>query len=171
MLLRQTSQLETGSSQCCCSAVHSWQGILWYGMVWNGIWNGRKKSVWNMEWLKYAMEDFMYRMEQIFHIPYKFHTCTFWHGVAEVRFFFQLNILANSLSSTRTVIRKLRASFVISVTNSNIDAKRRSLILILFSWGQGTLSPDFCMFTSVLPACHYARRDRYLASIASNVAL
>jgi len=53
------------------------QGILWYGMVWNGIWNGRKKSVWNMEWFKYVMEDLMYGMERIFHIPDKFHTCTF----------------------------------------------------------------------------------------------
>jgi len=48
------------------------------------VWNGRKKSVWNMEWLKYGMEDLMYGMEdlmygmeRIFHIPYKFHTCTF----------------------------------------------------------------------------------------------
>jgi len=30
-----------------------------------------------MEWLEYGMEDLMYGMEQIFHIPYKFHTCTF----------------------------------------------------------------------------------------------
>jgi len=75
-----------------------------------------------------------------------------------------------SLSSTRTVIRELRAFFVISVTNSNVDAKRRSLILILFSLGQGTLSPDFCMFTSVLSAYHCVRRDSYLASIASSVA-
>ena len=28
------------------------QGIVWHGI----IWNGRKKSVWNMEWLKYGME-------------------------------------------------------------------------------------------------------------------
>jgi len=49
--------------------------------------------------------------------------------------------------------------------------ERRSLVLILFSWGQGTLSPDVCLFTSVLPACHCVRRDSYLASIASNVAL
>jgi len=49
----------------------------YYGMECYGMENGKKKSVWNMEWLKYAMEDFMYRMEQIFHIPYKFHTCTF----------------------------------------------------------------------------------------------
>jgi len=76
-----------------------------------------------------------------------------------------------SLSSTRTLIRKLRAFFVISVTTSNFDAKRMQLILILFSWVQGTLSPDFCMFTSVLPAFHCVRRDGYLASIASNVAL
>jgi len=47
------------------------------------------------------------------------------------------NIGRQSLSSTRAVIRKLRAFFVISATNSNTDAKRRSLILILFSWGQG----------------------------------
>jgi len=79
------------------------------------------------------------------------------------------HISRQSLSSTRTVIGKLRAFFVISITNSNVDAKRRSLILILFSWGQGTLSPDFCMFTSVLPACHCVRQDSYLASIASNV--
>jgi len=46
------------------------QGILLYGME-------GKKSVWNMEWFKYGMEDLMYGMEQIFHIPYKFHTCAF----------------------------------------------------------------------------------------------
>jgi len=38
------------------------QGMLWYGMVWNGIWNGRKKSVWNMEWkekigMEYGMAE------------------------------------------------------------------------------------------------------------------
>jgi len=49
----------------------------WYGMVWNGIWNGRKKWVWNIEWLKYGMEDLMYGMKRIFRIPYKFHTFTF----------------------------------------------------------------------------------------------
>ena len=65
----------------------------YYGMKWNIEW--KKKSVWNMEWLKYGMEDLMYGMEQIFQIPCKFHTCTFWRGVAKVRFFFRLNILAN----------------------------------------------------------------------------
>jgi len=129
------------------------------------VWNGRKTSVWNTEWLKYGME-------QIFHIPYKFHTCTFWHGVAEVRFFIQLKMISKQcLRSSRTVIRKLRVFFVNSVTNSNVDAKKRSLILILLSWGQGTLSPNYCMFTFMLPACHCVRRDSYLASIASNVAL
>ena len=49
-----------------------------------------------MEWLKYGMEDLMYRLEQIFHIPYKFHICIFWHDVAEVGFFFQLNKVAES---------------------------------------------------------------------------
>jgi len=81
------------------------------------------------------------------------------------------HISRQSLSSTRTVVRKLRTLFVISVTNSNVDAKMRSLILILFSWRQGTLSPVFCMFTSVLPACHCVRQDSYLSSIASNGAL
>jgi len=126
----------------------------------NPLWPGHTmewKEKIGMEWLKYVME-------QIFHIPYKFHTCTFWHGVAEVCFFFH-HISKRSLSSARTVIRKLRSFFVIFVTN-------RSLILILFSiWWQGTLLPDFCMFTSVLPACHCVRQDSYLASIASNVAL
>jgi len=50
-----------------------------------------------MKWLTYGMEDLIYGMEQIFHIPYKFHTCTFWHAVAEVRFFFHLNISANRI--------------------------------------------------------------------------
>jgi len=27
--------------------------------------------------LKYGMEDLVYGMGKIFHIPYKFHTCTF----------------------------------------------------------------------------------------------
>jgi len=64
--------------------VRACYGTEWYGMEYGmegknryGIWNGRKKSVWNMEWLKYGMEDLIYGMEQIFHIPYKFHTCTF----------------------------------------------------------------------------------------------
>jgi len=40
-----------------------------------------------------------YGMEQIFHIPYKFHTCTFCHGVAEVQFFFLVeHISKQSLS-------------------------------------------------------------------------
>ena len=81
------------------------------------------------------------------------------------------HISKQSLGSTKTVLRKLRAFFVIFVANSNVNAKRRSLILILFSWGQGTLSPDFCMFPYVLPACHRVRQDSYLGSIASNVAL
>ena len=140
-----------------------------HAMVWNGMWNGKKISVWNMEWPKYGMEWRIWCMEwnQIFHIPYKFRTCTFWHGV----FLSVEHISRQSLSSTRTVIRKLRALLVISVTSSNVDTKRRSLILILFSWGQETLSSDFCMFTSVLPACHCVSRDSYLASIASNGAL
>jgi len=51
----------------------------YYGMEWYGMEYGMegKKSVRNMEWLKYGMEDLMYGMEEIFHIPYKFHTCTF----------------------------------------------------------------------------------------------
>ena len=109
---------------------------------------------WNMEWKeKIGMEDLMYGMEQICHIPYKFHSCTFWQCCWSSVFLSVEDISKQSLSSIRTAIRKLRAFFIISVTNSNVDAKRRSLILILFSWGQGTLSPDFCMFTSVLPAC------------------
>jgi len=44
-----------------------------------------------MEWLKYGMEDWMYGMKK----SSIFHTCTFCHGVAEVQFFFQLNIAAN----------------------------------------------------------------------------
>jgi len=109
-------------------------------------------KIWCMEW------------NQIFHIPYLhilIRCC--WSPV----FVSVEHISRQSPSSTRTVIRKLRAFFMISVTNSNVDAKRRSFILILFSWGQGTLWPDFCMFTSVLLACHCVRRDSYLASIAS----
>jgi len=74
-----------------------WVLMAGHAMVWNGTWNGMKISVWNMEWPKYGMEWKIWCMEwnQIFHIPYKFHTCTFWHGVPEVQFFFQLNILAD----------------------------------------------------------------------------
>jgi len=32
------------------------------------VWNGRKKLVWNMEWLKHGMEDLMYGMEP--NLPY-----------------------------------------------------------------------------------------------------
>jgi len=147
------------------------QGILRYGIeygmegknrygIWNGSsmeWNGRF-DVWNGTNLPYSI--------QILYLHILTWCC--WSPV----FLSVEHISKQSPSSTRTVIRKLRAFFVISVTNSNVDAKRKSLILILFSWGQGTLSPDFCMFTSVLPACHYrVRRDSYLASNASNVAL
>jgi len=128
-----------------------------------GIWNGPsiEWKIWCMEW------------NQIFDIPYKFHTCTFDMVLLKsgLSFSWTSPIADKILSSTRTVIRKLRALFVISVTHSNLDAKRRSLILILFSWEQGTLSPDFCMFTSVLPACRCVRRDSYPASIVSNEAL
>jgi len=41
-------------------------GILWYGMEY-----GMEGKNW------YGMEDLMYGMEQICHIPYKFHSCTF----------------------------------------------------------------------------------------------
>jgi len=124
-----------------------------YGMA--QVWNGRF-DVWNGTNLPYSIQ-----------IPY-LHILTWccWSPV----FLSVEHISKQSLSSNRTAILKLRAFFVISVTNSNVDAKR-SLILILFSWGKGTLSPDFCMFTSVLPACHCVRQDSYLASIASNVAL
>ena len=137
-----------GDHSPSASCIFSWdnQGILWYGM------EGKEKSVWNTEWLKYGMEDLMYGMERIFHIPYKFHTCTFWHGVAEVRSFFQLNILANkSLSSTRTVIRKLRAFFLISVTNSNVDAKKGGHLFWFCSHG----NRGHCGQTSacLLPCC------------------
>ena len=152
-----------------CIFIHLQNTLPWAS--WAGhtmVWNGRKKSVWNMQWLKYEMEDLMYGMERIFHIPY-LHILTWccWSPA----FLSVKHISKQSLSSTRTVILKLRVFFVISVTNSNADVKRRSLILILFSWGQGPLSPDICMFTSVLPACRCVRRDSYLASIASNVAL
>jgi len=124
-----------------------------YGMA--QVWNGRF-DLWNGTNLPYFIQ-----------IPY-LHILTWvakdFHSVE--------HISKQNLSSTRTVIRKLSAFFVISVTNSNnVNAKRRSLLLILFSWGQGTLSQDFCMFTSVLPACHCVRRDSYLASIASKIAL
>ena len=121
-----------------------------------------------MEWLKYGMEYLMYGMEQIFHIPH-LHILIWccWSLI----FLSVEHISKQRLNSTRTVIRKLRVFFVISVTNSYVDAKRRSLILILFSWEQGTWSPDFCMFTSVLPACRCVRRDSYPASIVSNEAL
>jgi len=35
--------------------------------------------------------------------------------------------------------------------------------------GTGALSPDFCKFTSVLPACHCVRRDNYLARVARHL--
>ena len=130
------------------------------------LWNGRKKigmeystmsmsKCPSMEWKIWCME-----WNKIFHVPYlRILTWCCWSPV----FLSVQHISRQILSSTS---RKLRAFFVISVTNSNVDAKRRSLILILFSWGHGTLLPDFCMFTSVLPACHCVRRDSYLASIA-----
>ena len=138
--------------------------ILWYGMEGKnqyGIWNGS-----SMEWKIWCME---WNKSSIFHTNSILAHLTWccWSPV----FLSVEHISKQSLSSNRTAILKLRAFFVISVTNSNVDAKRRSLILILFSWGKGTLSPDFCMFTSVLPACHCVRQDSYLASIASNVAL
>ena len=118
------------------------QGILWYGMEGKnryGIWNGS-----SMEWNG------------------RFDV---WNGT-KCSIFHANSILAHF----DTVLLKSSFSFfVISITNSNVYAKRSSLILI--SWGQGTLSPDFCMFTSVLPTCHCVRRDSYLASIASYVAL
>ena len=139
------------------------QGILWYGMegknrygIWNGIGMGWK--IWCMEWNKSSI---FHTNSILAHFDIMLLTSVF---------FSVEHISKQRLSSTRTVIRKLRAFFVISITNSKVDAKRRSL-LILFSWGQGTLSPDFYMFASVLPACHCVRRDSYLASIASNVAL
>ena len=118
-----------------------------------------------MEWLKYGMEYLMYGMEQIFHIPH-LHILIWccWSLI----FLSVEHISKQRLNSTRTVIRKLRVFFVISVTNSYVDAKRRPLILILFSWEQGTLSPDFCMFTSVLPACHCVRRDHVSVSWSSS---
>ena len=49
------------------------------------VWNGKKKSVWNMEWPRYGMEDLMEWNQTKYSI---FHTCTFWHGVTEVGFSF-----------------------------------------------------------------------------------
>jgi len=46
------------------------QGILWYGMEY-GLEGKNRHGIWN------GMEDLMDGMEQIFHIPYKFHTCQF----------------------------------------------------------------------------------------------
>ena len=57
------NKIKTTSLFQYCSPGHT--------VVWNGIWNGRKKSVWNMEWHRDGMEDLMYRMEQIF------YTCAF----------------------------------------------------------------------------------------------
>jgi len=158
---QQFSSVPLWASAKVSSTVRAYYGMEWkekigmeYGMA--QVWNGRF-DVWNGTNLPYSIQ-----------IPYS-HILTWccWSP-----FFLSIeHISKQSLSSTRTVIRKLRAFFVISVTNSNVDAKRRSLILILFSWGQGTLPPDFCMFTSVLAACLCVRRDSYLASIASNAAL
>jgi len=135
------------------------QRIPWYGMegknrygmaqASNGrfdLWNGTKSSIFHTNFIL-AHFGMVLLKSVVFSVDY---------------------ISRQSLSSTRTVIHKLRTFFVISTTNSYVDTKKRSLILILFSWGQGTLSPDFCMFTSVLPACHCVRRDSYLASIVSN---
>ena len=125
-----------------------------------GIWNGRF-DVWNGTNLLYSI------LACFDMVLLKSHVLTWccWSPV----FLSVEHISRQSLSSTRTVIRKLRAFFVISVTNSNVDAKRTYSDSVLM--GTGEMSPDFCMFTSVLPACHCARRDSYLASIASNLAL
>jgi len=88
-----------------------------YGMaqVWNGrfdVWNGRF-DVWNGTNLPYSIQ-----------IPY-LHILTrcCWSPILiSVE-----HICKQSLSSTITVIRKLSAFFVISVTNSNVDAKRRQV--------------------------------------------
>jgi len=155
---KQSSHLEYKS------VARAYYGMEWYGIeygmegkigmeygmaqVWNGrfdVWNGTKSSI-------FYTNSILAHFDMV---------------LVKSGFSFIEHISRQSLSSTRTVIRKLRAFFVISVTNSNADAKRRSFILILFSWGQGTLSTDFCMFTSVLPACHCVRRDSYLAGIAT----
>ena len=138
------------------------QGILWYGIEY-GMEGKNGYGIWNcssMEWKIWCME---WNESSIFHtnsiLPH------FDMVLLKVVFHSVEHISRQCLNATRTVIRKLRAFLVISVTNSNVDAKMGSLILILFSWGQGTLSSDFRMFTSVLPACHCVRRDSNLASI------
>jgi len=159
-----TSRTVRGFSHQNNRIAHGFQGLLWSGMEGKncyGIWNGS-----SMEWKIWSMER---NKSSIFHtnsiLAHCDMGCQMYLNSVE-------HISKQNLSSTRTVIRKLSAFFVISVTNSNnVNAKRRSLLLILFSWGQGTLSQDFCMFTSVLPACHCVRRDSYLASIASKIAL
>ena len=133
-VFRNFSSMRCSDSFCSsyCQSGHTivWNGRkkigLEYGMV--QVWNGRF-DVWNGTNLPYSIQ-----------IPYlRILTWCCWSPV----FLSVKHSCKQSLSSTRTVIRKLRAFFVISVTKSNVDAKRTSLILILFSWGQGTLSPDF----------------------------
>jgi len=48
-----------------------WQGILLYGMEGKIDMEYGMTQVWN------GMENLMYGMEKIFHIPYRFHTCIF----------------------------------------------------------------------------------------------
>jgi len=81
-----------------------------YGMA--QVWNGRF-DVWNGTNLPHSIQ-----------IPY-LHILT-WCCWSPILISVE-HISKQSLSSARTVIRKLRAFFVISVTNSNVDAKRRQV--------------------------------------------
>ena len=103
-----------------------------------GMWNGT--------------ENLMYGMEKIFHIPY-LHTLTSrcWSPV-----FLSVKHSCRVLSSTRTVIRELTAFFAISgVTNSNVDTKRRSLVLILtlLSWDIMARGQNVYFRAANLPLC------------------
>jgi len=63
-------------------------GREYYGMEWIMDWKGKIGMAYGMAQVWNGIEKLMYGIEQIFHIPYKFHTYTFWHGVAEARFAF-----------------------------------------------------------------------------------
>jgi len=53
------------------------KGRAYYGMELNMEWKEKIGMEYGMAQVWNGMEDLMYGMEQIFHIPYKFYTCTF----------------------------------------------------------------------------------------------
>ena len=52
-------------------------GREYYGMEWIMDWKGKIGMAYGMAQVWNGIEKLMYGIEQIFHIPYKFHTYTF----------------------------------------------------------------------------------------------